>query len=556
MKNKKILVIQLTRIGDLIQTAVACEQLRLENPNTDIHLACRKSFANGILFILTKTFSKVHFISDEKHQSNTLTTVANIISDIDTRIQMLNNEKFDEVVNLSFCKTSSILSTLVKTDAKRGLSFDINNPISINDPWSKYIYSNVLGTELSAFHLIDLYKNILGCTSTNNPVSTTPKNTNINKTIVIHPFTSSERKQWKLTKWVEVIYRLLKSDQTLTIKIVGAKNDTKPTETLLNSPILNEYKNRIQNLVGIASLENVYTQLTTATLFIGHDSSIGHLAALANTPSLTISLGTVRPIETSPYSNQAYIVAPKTDCFPCHPTTACSFFRCHNDVPFQLITSLAEKIIASSNQLDAFQAENPFISSSCNIYKSTFTNIGFYDLKSLSDQSSDRKNVLRTIFRIAWLYMLEQKEEIKPIPKISQNLEASFVNTRKGISFCYELAQHGKDYSRYIIEELSTNNPRVEELKAYSKKLDEIDDLFNTLNVTYPELKPIINYYLVLKGNLQGDNIVKISENAFYAYQDIGLLCSISDELILKICDGIKPTGAKRAQIVSDSNQG
>jgi ADP-heptose:LPS heptosyltransferase len=556
MKNNKVLVVQLTRIGDLIQTAVACEQLRLERPGSEIHLACRKSFANGILFILNKTFNKIHFISDEKHQANTLTTLSSLVTDIDTRMQLLNDENFDEVINLSFCKTSSILSTLVRSKSKRGLSFNVNNPITINDSWSKYIYSNVLGTELSAFHLVDLYKNILGCIATENNINTTTKEIRTNKVVVIHPFTSSERKQWKFTKWIEVIYRLLKSDQTMNIIIVGAKADLKSTDLLLSSPIFNEYKTRIQSLVGVASLENVYTQLTNATLFIGHDSSIGHLAALAQTPSLTISLGTVRPIETSPYSNQAYVVAPKTDCFPCHPTTACTFFRCHNDVPFQLITSLAEKIISSTNQLEAFQPENPFISSSCNIYKSTFTNIGLYDLKSLSDQSSDRKSILRTIFRIAWLYMLAEKEEIKPIPKISQNLEASFVNTRKGISFCYELAQHGKDYSRYIIEELSNSNPRVEELKAYSKKLDEIDDLFNTLNATYPELKPIINYYLVLKGNLQGDNIVKISESAFYAYQDIGLLCSITDELILKICDGIKPTGAKRAQIISDSNQG
>jgi ADP-heptose:LPS heptosyltransferase len=556
MKSKKILVIQLTRIGDLIQTAVACEQFRLENPEKEIQLVCRKSFADGILFVLNKTFSKIHYISDEQHQANSLTTVSDLIKDIDKKIDSLNNESFDLVVNLSFCKTSSILSTLIRSESKKGLSFNADNPITINDSWSKYIYSNVLGTELSAFHLIDLYKYILGCKSFETSKKQTSRKTESIKTIIIHPFTSNERKQWKFTKWVEVIYRLLKSDQASNIKIVGGKSDLKSADLLLASPILNEYKSRILNLVGIANLETVYTHLTDATIFLGHDSSIGHLAALAQVPTLTISLGTVRPIETSPYSNQAYVVAPKTDCFPCHPTTACSFFRCHNDVPFQLITALTEKITSTTNQLEAFQPDNPFISSSCNIYKATFSNLGLYDLKPLSDQPVDRKSILRTIFRTAWLYMLEEKEEFKTIPKVSQNLVASFINTRKGISFCYELAQHGKDYSRYIIEELATNNPRVEELKSYSKKIDEIDDLFNTINATYPELKPIINYYLVLKGNLQGDNIVKISESAFYAYQDIGLLCSISDELILKICNEIKPTDSKRAHIINDSNQG
>jgi len=555
MKNNKILVVQLTRIGDLLQTAVACDQLKKDNQTVELHLVCRKTFAAGILFILKSTFTKIHFISDEKHQSISYLGLTDLVKDISQRIDTLNNEKFDQVVNLSFCKTSSILSSLVTCENKKGLIFNINNPITINDPWSKYVYSNVLGSELSSFHLIDLYRNILGCIS-EAPTAQRQTISSNEKIIIVHPFTSSTRKQWKHSKWVEVIYRLLKNDSAATVKIVGSKQDLKNAELIFNSPILNDSRSRIINLVGQASLEEVFRNLENAALFMGHDSSIGHLAAYANTPTLTISLGSVRPIETSPYSAQAYIVAPKTDCFPCHASTACDFFRCHNDVPFQLITSLAEKIMTSTQELDHFKADNPFISSSCFIYKSTFTNIGFYDLKSLSEQAPDRKNILRTIFRIAWLYMLAEKEEIKPTPKISQNLESAFVNTRKGIAFCYELAQHGKDYSRYIIEELGTNNPRIEELKVYSKKLDEIDDLFNTLNATYPEIKPIINFYLVLKGNLQGENIVKISESAFYAYQDIGLLCSISDELILKICDGIKQSGNRKAQIIIDSNQG
>jgi ADP-heptose:LPS heptosyltransferase len=58
----KIAIIQLTRIGDLIQTAQAVRQFKAENPDTEITLIARRKFGNGIFFLLETIFDEVNSI--------------------------------------------------------------------------------------------------------------------------------------------------------------------------------------------------------------------------------------------------------------------------------------------------------------------------------------------------------------------------------------------------------------------------------------------------------------------------------------------------------------
>ena len=51
-KVVKVAVIQITRIGDLIQTAQAVRQFRAENQAVHITLIARRKFAKGIDFLL------------------------------------------------------------------------------------------------------------------------------------------------------------------------------------------------------------------------------------------------------------------------------------------------------------------------------------------------------------------------------------------------------------------------------------------------------------------------------------------------------------------------
>src|SRR5690606_3299837 len=118
------------------------------------------------------------------------------------------------------------------------------------------------------------------------------------KNIIIHPFASHTRKRLNASKWAEIIYQTLKRNPQFEIIVVGGPEDIKETKELLNLPIVKAYADRIQSIVGKASIEDVYNYLRTTTLFIGHDSMVSHLTSFHQTPSIILSLGTVRPMET------------------------------------------------------------------------------------------------------------------------------------------------------------------------------------------------------------------------------------------------------------------
>ena len=54
---------------------------------------------------------------------------------------------------------------------------------------------------------------------------------------------------------------------------------------------------------------------------------------------------------------------------------------------------------------------------------------------------------------------------------------------------------------------------------------------------TSPELTPLINYSIVSKANLEGSNIVHLSESAYVSYENLKNLSSIIYELAQKSLD-------------------
>ena len=200
----------------------------------------------------------------------------------------------------------------------------------IPDKWSQYLYANVLTGDYNTFSLVDIFSSIIGSKKRRPKAIIQEKKSN---SLVIHPFTSQKRKTWKISKWIEVLYKILK-ETSYKIYLVGGTSDIDGAKKILEHPLITSFSDKIENWVGDKSVQNVFTLLGKANLFIGHDSMVGHLAALQQTPSVIVILGNARPMETSPYNPNAFILVPKTDCFPCQLQKKCDVYLCHQDISY------------------------------------------------------------------------------------------------------------------------------------------------------------------------------------------------------------------------------
>lgn len=526
-------IVQLTRFGDLIQTAQAVEELRKNHPEYRVILIARSQFAKPLDFILKNSFDKTYYLDTAKiFSTSEINGLKTSKENLNQLISDISTESIEVLINLSFSKSSAYLSSLIKSQHKIGSFYDFQNKMQINDKWSQLLYATVMRGPLNPFALVDLFKNIIGIKSTDHPALPVNLKTRSN-TVVIHPFASQERKAWKAEKWVEVIYRTLKENESFNVQIVGAKNEVLKSQLITENPLLKTFTSRIQNLTGKTTLSELSNELKKAKLFVGHDSMVGHMAAITKTPTLTISLGSVRPQETTPYHENAYNLAPRTKCFPCFPTDACSFNQCHHDIPYQVVSSSIKQLLDKQEITNEWikSSVSSFHISSVNFYKSRFSK-GHMVLDSLIENHVDSPDIFRSLFKIAWSFVLNDTEENLPFPKLTPTTHRELLDAITGLQHLYELSEFGKKYSRYILEEISSQTPSIIKIKDYSKKIDEIDQLQAMVQKTSPNLAPIIDYFAVRKANLFGDNVVKLTESSYYAFEECASLCSILFELI------------------------
>jgi ADP-heptose:LPS heptosyltransferase len=529
-----VAIMQLTRFGDLIQTVQAVQNFKSTHPNYRLVLIARSQFAKPLNFLLNKYFDKVYTLDTQAifqdHQINGLGKSMNALNSF---LDELKSENINALINLSFSKSSAYLSSVIPAQHKVGSFHDFNNKLQINDKWSQILYSTVMRGALNPYSLVDLFKNIIGIKAAE---PTAPTQTNLNarsNVIIFHPFASSERKSWKPEKWVEVIYKTLKDNDKCTVAIVGAKNEVLKSQVIMENPLLRAFSTRLLNVTGKTSIEELSRLIADAKLFVGHDSMVGHLAALNNTPTLTISLGNVRPHETTPFQANAYNLAPRTKCFPCFPNEACAYNQCHHDIPYQMVSNIIKQLM-SGNQIDhewIKNANSSFHVSSVNFYRSRFHN-GQFALDSMISDHLDIADIFRTFYRITWSFVMNDQEDNFPFPKLTPHTHADLLNAMTGLQHLFELSEFGQKYSRFILEEISSATPSIAKIKEYSKKIDDIDHLQSLVQKTSPYLAPLIDYFTVRKGNLYGENIVKLTESSYYCFEENANLVSIMYELI------------------------
>jgi ADP-heptose:LPS heptosyltransferase len=526
-------VVQLTRLGDLIQTHQAVTDLKLQHPDVRVKLIARSDFATPLLFLLEKSFDEIILINSDELLQASDDNLEKYLEGLNGWLDQPQLQGIDVLINLSFCETSNYLMSLIKAKNILGTHIDEHNQTRVNDQWSQLVYSMVMGGPNCPFHLVDIFKNILGLKFRQN-WEKAERVVGSPETIALHPFASQEKKYWKPQKWSEVLYKLLKESEGVSIKIFGSQKEAEMAAEILKNPSMKRYQDRIQNLVGKLSIEEVFHEFKSCSHFVGHDSALGHLAKEAGLATLTISMGTVRPIETTPYGPNSFVLSPKTKCFPCFPKTECSFFQCHADLSYQAVTEVIRGFVTEDdiNYENLKSKVSPFHLDSLSIHRFGPSNTGWYAAQNIGDQTATFKEIIRDIYKVALTYKMEEVEEVLSFPKIDQKVFDKLNHINSGIEQLFQLCEFGKKYSKDVIVEISGNNPSVEKIKELGNKVQEIDQLMDLLNNAYPELRPITDFYKVIKSNLYGENVVEISESNYLVHNDNSVLCSLLYELI------------------------
>lgn len=129
--------------------------------------------------------------------------------------------------------------------------------------------------------------------------------------ISINPFSRWPYKEWDKNNWIDIINWLTK-DYGIPAMIIGSAEERPRAEALIR-----QYEAPVINLAGKTTLAELAGVLSLSRLHIGVDSAAPHIAAATGTPTVTI-YGPSSWKDWAPVGENHRVILPEMDCVPCH----------------------------------------------------------------------------------------------------------------------------------------------------------------------------------------------------------------------------------------------
>ena len=316
-KVKKILVIRLDHIGDVVLLSSFLRNLKNNFPSSEITVLCRemtKDVVECIPYIDNIQILNTPWLS--RNDENSWKDVLKFI--------IKNYKKYDLAYDLRGKPIHNIIISLIGKYSigygHFGFGFLLNKEI-IWENKSKHVLDRNLDT-IRALNLpVDSGKLEL---KIDEKYYKTLKNKldfiDFNKDFIIlcHPLSGNKCKNWLFSYWNDLNNLILKENKNIKIIYGGSKNDYDEINKYINID-----NKKISNIAGRLSLKEYFALIDLCNLLISVDTFTVHVRASFNKPLIGIYSGTNYLYEWGPYTEKK-IVFQDTLC-PFYP---CESFKC------------------------------------------------------------------------------------------------------------------------------------------------------------------------------------------------------------------------------------
>jgi ADP-heptose:LPS heptosyltransferase len=311
MDNKRILIISLQGIGDLLMVTPLIKSLKEALPKA---------------YIAVLTFeANAQILKNNPHIDRVLTIKKGAFIESIKLVFMIKNEKFDIAIASYPSGIRSGILALIS-----GIPNRFAHNLSIYKK-HKFLFTKTCNME-SIKHAVLLnldflrFFNIKHDSSNNMVLNLTTADELIAQdiyrkydlmhkiNIVIHVGGGKDAKiyrSWPLKNYAQLCNELSKMDEVKLI-FIGGREDKIFTDrviSLMSYPVV--------NLVGLLSLTSTAAVIRKSNLFIGNNSAPMHIAASLKIPTITI-FGCVDKRLHHPWGNDYVILQKDMDCCPCY----------------------------------------------------------------------------------------------------------------------------------------------------------------------------------------------------------------------------------------------
>ena len=342
---KNIIILNLTRMGDLIQSTALFKKIKLIYPESRVKLLISKEFADIAPFLPYVDEIKPIDVTElsEILKANNFDLTIDVLKALGDMFDGILQVNYDLAVNLSHDEFSVYFLYMLNSLKNIGISVNREGTIISNDEMIAYIFSAVKNRKVSVLNLVDLYERTIKSNKTqykqhvnkiyldtkkideehngNNEFEVLKKY-GIEESDNIVSFAigaSTELKKWRYDYFAELAKMLLNGDTKTKVVLLGANYDVK-AGGFIESIVANE---RLINLTGKTSVSDLVYVVRRSNLLITHDTGTMHIGVAVGTKLIVIYTGNVGFLETGPYAENQLLIAPDIGCFPCDFNLKC-----------------------------------------------------------------------------------------------------------------------------------------------------------------------------------------------------------------------------------------
>lgn len=526
-EKNNVLLVNITRLGDMLQATPTIAGIKQENPDCKITVIVEKQF-ESICYWLPYIDEVVALdlgmmVRSLARSSEGFVDAFDQISDV---VDDLRSRNFDFCLNMSSSAYTALLLQLVGIERHGGWRADPEGYRMIESEWAKLFASSVFhqNRQFNSFNLVDIFR----CSA---DVDSHPRKLQItvddeatkycHDLITAHNFTnkgplvavqagaSQEKRQWAPAKFARVISRLLKESDA-RIVLTGTKKEL---------PIIEQIVQQVESTnvmvaAGKTNIPQVSALLALSDILITGDTGPMHISVAAGTPVVAMFLASAYGYETGPYSEGNLVLQPVIGCGPCNPNKACAKPDCHDMIDPDLIVELVKmRLKGDVTELPKDLARPTEVV----VYRSFFDDFGFCDLAPLTDVSHDAWAPYRNAYRKMWLYDLAGIEtepiRINPLQIVSTDFG--------GMPDLISKAITGQQLIDQLISYIRDTGTSSEKLRSTNQAISALDREIEELGFHYAPLGSVTRMFIFGKENLVGSDALALASQMKEVYRNL-----------------------------------
>ncbi len=403
--RRKVLIVSLTRLGDLIQEGPLIRILRKKLSPVEIHVITSRNFSETVNYI--PTVDRTIEINYEDLIRMPLLEAYRALKDT---LLSLRNENYQMVINLTPSFKERYISYFVGGKRVLGPSIKKDGTLLNSTPWTDYLYAVIIDKTFNDFNLCDLFIKIAGFEPEGKGVEFNPREEHHKKAhellkapqgkpiVAFQLGASTEDRIWPPESF-GVLGRYLQDQLNAHIVLLGVKEERHLGERAKR--LLNPQKTT--DLVGKTDLGTLGAVLKRCNLLVTNDTGTMHVSAGVGTKTIALFLSSARFRDTGPYAQDHIALQPDLECSPCPPKNHCKNLRCHRIITPEAVFYIAKAV------LQGRKIEPSPILHGVQVYRSTFDDEGYLRFFPAFRRPITRMELILLASRRVWRAVLDRR---------------------------------------------------------------------------------------------------------------------------------------------------